>query len=307
LSLVAYLQSRLSTAKAGRFAFYGISLGAAIVAMFVKEISVTLPVLIVLIEVFFFDGKVAKRALSLLPFLLTILIIPMSLAATNGSFAIADFDQSMRTLATSPTGSRWDYLLTQFTVIVTYLRLLFLPINQNLDYDYPVYSSFFDPIVFSSFLLLLCILFFGIYLLHRSKRMEFEERHGFRVIAFGIFWFFTTLSVESSIIPIKDLIFEHRLYLPSVGFILAVMTAIGMMVRRAPTRRSREVVIALLSLVVVLLAGATHARNSVWQTEVGIWEDAAEFRYQSADLVLVLGAMQLLPFQGIKGEIIQLK
>ena len=35
--------------------------------------------------------------------------------------------------------------------------------------------------------------------------------------AFGIFWIFITLSVESSVIPIADVIFEHRMYLPMAG------------------------------------------------------------------------------------------
>jgi hypothetical protein len=41
---------------------------------------------------------------------------------------------------------------------------------------------------------------------------------GYRLISFAIIWFFVTLSVESSIIPIRDVIYEHRVYLPSVGF-----------------------------------------------------------------------------------------
>ena len=35
-----------------------------------------------------------------------------------------------------------------------------------------------------------------------------------RLIAFGILWFFVTLSVESSIIPIPMIICEYRVYLP---------------------------------------------------------------------------------------------
>ena len=46
------------------------------------------------------------------------------------------------------------------------------------------------------------------------------------VISFGILWFFITLSVESSIIPIRDAMFEHRLYLPIFGFSLAASYAV---------------------------------------------------------------------------------
>ena len=129
-------------------------------------------------------------------------------------------------MAGSADVSRWDYLNTQFRVIVTYIRLLFFPVNQNLDYDYPIYRTFFTPPVFLSFLFLLGIFCWGIYLLYRSYKSDQANRFWYRLIAFGIFWFFVTLSVESSIIPIQDVIYEHRLYLPSVGFFMAIMSGI---------------------------------------------------------------------------------
>jgi hypothetical protein len=46
------------------------------------------------------------------------------------------------------------------------------------------------------------------------------------VLAFlAIAWFFLTLSVESSVIPISDVMFEHRVYLPSAGAAIALGTA----------------------------------------------------------------------------------
>jgi hypothetical protein len=118
---------------------------------------------------------------------------------------------------------RGIYLLTQFRVIATYIRLLFLPVNQNLDYDYPLYNSLFEPGVFFSFLFLLSIFGLAIYLFKRSRKTG----NGYSLMAsFGILWFFITLSVESSIIPIRDVIFEHRLYLPSVGAVVAFGAAV---------------------------------------------------------------------------------
>ena len=35
-----------------------------------------------------------------------------------------------------------EYLFTQFNVIVYYIALLLVPINQNLDYDFPVSRGF---------------------------------------------------------------------------------------------------------------------------------------------------------------------
>jgi tetratricopeptide (TPR) repeat protein len=91
---------------------------------------------------------------------------------------------------------------------------------------------------------------------------------------FGIIWFFIALSVESSIVPIKNLIFEHRLYLPLAG----VSAAAGICAAYARVsffRRSgaKTVFIAVLAVVLALFGTSTYARNSVWQTEAGLWED----------------------------------
>ncbi|HCZ11789.1 MAG TPA: hypothetical protein DHV16_05950, partial [Nitrospiraceae bacterium] len=66
------------------------------------------------------------------------LIIPLTLITNNSlesknieaAFNIANFQNIL---------SRSEYLFTQFRVIVTYMMLMFPPVVQNLDYDYPVY------------------------------------------------------------------------------------------------------------------------------------------------------------------------
>jgi Tfp pilus assembly protein PilF len=167
--------------------------------------------------------------------------------------------------------SRLDYLFTQFRVIVTYLRLIVLPINQNLDYDYPVFHSLFTTEVFLSFLLLVTILCSGIYLLYRSR---FSYPH-MRIIAFGIFWFFITLSVESSFIPIKEIMFEYRVYLPSVGVFLFLSTICFIIMRNVENRWKSigNIVMPTLFVIIIVLTGATYARNAVWKDETTMWED----------------------------------
>jgi Flp pilus assembly protein TadD len=342
LSLVTYIKWRLmeqaSEAGANRdtplrgnlnpksgwrsVAWYLSSLISAVVAMKTKETSFTLPLIICLYEFLFFNGPVKKRVFVLVPFLLTMLIIPLGLLGLGrpAGEVIGDLSEAMRV---ETVISRWNYLFTEFRVIVTYIRLLFLPVNQNLDYDYPVYRSFLDPNVFLSFLFLLSLFGAAVYLLYRSRvtppsrvtpsrklsthpslnptssplnlrgeqRGVTDSRGGeeglwavySRLVAFGIFWFFITLSVESSVIPIADVIFEHRLYLPSVGFFLAV-TAGGFAVWRqfadrseyrenARTSRLKKIAAAALALIIVALSAATYARNNIWRSEISLWED----------------------------------
>jgi Flp pilus assembly protein TadD len=221
-----FQSSALILTSASTLTFFVLSFLSAVIAMKSKEIAFTLPLTIALYEFLFFRGTLKKRFLYLIPFLLTMLIIPLELMGLEGPAGkiIGDVSEAVKVQTDI---SRWDYLFTEFRVIVTYIRLLFFPVNQNLDYDYPIYHAFFDPNVFLSFLFLLILFSFGIYCLYRSRISHpstLNPQPSSRLAGFGILWFFITLSVESSVIPIVDVIFEHRLYLPSAGFFIAVAT-----------------------------------------------------------------------------------
>lgn len=278
LSLVCYIKSRLSSSNTSRFTFYAFAIICAVLAMKTKEISFTLPFVVVLYEFSFFRvspgsetrGFNPKRLLYLLPFLLTLLIVPMELIGYGGQ--IGDFigEAAQETEAIS----RSSYLFTQFRVIVTYMRLLFLPVNQVLYYDYPLSGSLFKPEVFVSFLFLMCVLGLGVYLYYRSR----SGSNLLRLASFGIFWFFITLSVESSIIPIRDVIYEHRIYLPGLGIVIAFLSAIFYYTFRDTA--SRKVSPAghygpffLLSIIIVILSFSTYKRNAVWKDGISPWED----------------------------------
>ncbi|MBI4837893.1 MAG: hypothetical protein HY806_01860 [Nitrospirae bacterium] len=167
ISLVMYIKSRLRwTIKAtveakaevnifSTLTFYFLSLLSAVLAMKTKEIAFTLPVTIAIYEFMFFNGKIKKKVLYLIPLLLTLFIIPLNIVDLSKNIGNLMDKISDATKVQIVSMTRWDYLFTQFRVIVTYIRLLFLPINQNLDYDYPIYYSLLNPDVFLSFLFLL--------------------------------------------------------------------------------------------------------------------------------------------------------
>jgi len=237
-----------------------------------KETAFTLPLLIVLVEFLFFAGNRRRRTALLLPFLLTLVIIPLSMLKLGSAGELIGDVSAATRLETDLT--RGDYLLTEFTVITTYLRLLLLPMNQNLDYDYPVYRSLLVPEVAVSFLLLASIVAAALFLLRHERRRPSPGR----LVSFGILWFFVTLSVESSVIPIADVIFEHRLYLPSVGFFLSLTTALFWGAERLKSRWafSERALVSFLAVAVVLCGGLGFRRNMIWQTETGIWEDVIQ-------------------------------
>jgi tetratricopeptide (TPR) repeat protein len=288
LSLVMYIKWRLAgREKKRRWLFYGVSLISAILAMKTKEIAFTLPLSITLYEMIFFKGKFDRRvSIGIIPLLLTMLIIPISMVGTMGKPLGEVLSDTGGMFRAHSTLSRWEYLTTEIPVMVTYIRLMLWPVGQSFDHDYPLHHSFFDPAVLLSFLFLSAVAGTGVYCLHRSGAAKQDSqyssapvtRHSLRLVAFGIFWFFITLSVESSIIPIADVISEHRLYLPSIGFILACTSALFYGSDKLRTKRegANKWLIMFLATVSVVFAGLAFARNVVWQSEVSLWEDVIQ-------------------------------
>jgi Flp pilus assembly protein TadD len=277
-SLVCYILWRLEgEAKEGskwkRFSVYGLSFLFCVLAMKTKENAFTLPIILLLYEYFFFEGSIALRVIHLAPFLLTLVIIPFTLLGGERSLGeMMDRILDPSSLLTKGVAKE-TYLLTQFRVMVTYLRLLLIPVNQNLDYDYPLFSSVLTPEVLASLLLHLALLGTAVTLFLKSK----STLRDWRVISFGILWFYITLSVESSIIPLKMIICEYRIYLPSVGFFVGVLSLMFLGVVRfgGTSGRVRKYVIVFLACVVGLFTALTFARNSLWADPVRLWADTA--------------------------------
>jgi tetratricopeptide (TPR) repeat protein len=203
-------------------------------------------------------------------------ILFLKFASSSGS--INDFasalDQSTRL---QTVVSRSDYLFTQFRVIITYIRLIFLPFNQRLDYDYQLLKSFFDWRVFCSLFVIVLLLGGAVWMIMKSR----NSCPHLRFIAFGILWFFLALSIESSFIPIIDLIFEHRLYLPSFGAFTAISTAVLTFAGDKDTVIKNRLLEGFL-LIALLLALVAWKRNLVWKSEVALWEDTTSKSPNSA-------------------------
>ncbi len=137
-----------------------------------------------------------------------------------------------------------EYLYTQFNVIVYYLSLLAVPVNQNIDYDFPISKDLFSapeknpgaviniplppPIV--SLAILAAIIILAAFLFFRHvpagiNRVSAKKTNASMLtISFFIIWFFVLISPTSSFIPIADVIYEHRIYLASLGpFVIFVI------------------------------------------------------------------------------------
>ena len=282
-SLLSYILARLSSADESKklpvWSWGSACFLLALLAMKSKEIAFTLPIMAVAVESAFFRGRLLKNRLFLALCTGLLLVIPLQLLYAHGTGSPESLLQHIQSATTETQNiSRVDYLLTQFRVVATYLRLLVLPINQNLDYDYPVYHSLFNPSVLAALLLHIVLAGIALALFIRSQRRVTSNTPSagisMRLAGLGIFWFYLALSVESSLIPIRDVIYEHRIYLPSVGFFMATAACVGGIASYG--RRYRTTLWAAIILLCFVLMASTIARNRKWSNEMVLWQDVLE-------------------------------
>jgi tetratricopeptide (TPR) repeat protein len=88
-----------------------------------------------------------------------------------------------------------------------------------------------------------------------------------RLLSFCILWFLGNLVIESSIFGI-EIIYEHRLYLPSMFIYLMIMIVIF---RFFKTKWAAAGVVALA----VVLGVFAHQRNTIWESDISFWTDNA--------------------------------
>lgn len=178
--------------------------------------------------------------------------------------------------------SRFDYLLTQPSVMVHYFLTFLLPANLSADTDWKVITNPFDDRVFIG----LAFVAGMIWLAWRCSRS-----HETRPAAFGILWFFVAL-LPTSVVPLAEVMNDHRLYFPIVGLILAACCAIGLLLRRSSPAVLRLSVAAGV-LVLVAHAFGVHARNRVWKDDESLWLDATLKSPQNARGLMNYGLTRL--------------
>lgn len=250
----------------------------ALCGMLTRQTVVTLPLAVVLYEMCFFQPSQLKKILRykttwfvLAIFILIALVQPYLYQFNLSHYLKATYYSHSHQ---HETVTSYNYLLTQFRVLSHYIRLFFFPNEFTFDYDYQLSKGFFELPTFLSFLFL-CFIFLGAAFIYR--------RHV--VISFGIFWFFLTLSIESSIIPIVYVIEQYRLYLPLVGLSLSLVAGLHYMLK--DIRKCSFV----LSVFIAMLCYFTIQGNKVWQTEITFWEYALKMAPHKARTNDNLGAV----------------
>jgi tetratricopeptide (TPR) repeat protein len=261
LSVALYIKGRLSKTITKKMIWFGASAIAGLAAIHSKENAYTLPIALLLTEFTLIQTKQISFRINDYRIWIGLGLIATSVLIAITRFSTVIFKPIPPSFGTPYAINSKDYLLTQISVIVKYIQLLFLPVGLNLDYNYPLSTGFFEPRTFICFLLLSSILICAIWQFYRN-----------RLLSFCLLWFFITLTIESSIVPIADLIFEHRTYLPSFGFFLLITTTLF----RYAAKIQPLTALTLCVIIAGIYGVATYQRNKIWTDEFTLWSDVIE-------------------------------
>jgi Flp pilus assembly protein TadD len=166
------------------------------------------------------------------------------------------------------------YFLTQLRVTWLYLRLVAWPDALAFDRSFAATTSFDGPVAAAALGWVLLLGLAG-WLWFRAERAD-GPRPAARLAAFGLLLWPVVLSPTSSFVPVADLAVEHRVYLASLGPLLAGAVGIDALLHRLlPRPRAAVAGAAAAGIVLLALAFALGARASTFGSADALWREAA--------------------------------
>jgi tetratricopeptide (TPR) repeat protein len=276
---------RGATALSGRMVWYGLSVLAAGAATSTKEPALVLPFVVLVYDRLFLAGswrEAVRRRWGLYLALVAVqaVILPIALAAVTPAAPapveeplLLDIQGLYRNEATfvsagfSATGvTPLSYLQTQPQVILHYLRLAVVPRPLILDYNWPVATRWWQ--IWPPGLVILVLL----------GATGWAVARGAAGGILGV-WFFAFLAVSSSIVPIADLAFEHRMYLPLAAVVAAIVLVADWGLGWIAARGGLHPVV--LKVAAAAAAGTaltvlTVVRNEDYRDPVGLYREMLE-------------------------------
>lgn len=217
-----------------------------------KETSIVFPLLIVTIDIYLLrQTDLRMKWLPWIPFFFISIIFLWVRTTVLGQVAQSNYYSG---------GTLWTTFFTMFRVVAYYLKLLFFPIELCGDYYQYQLSANFDMSVAASAGLLAMLLISALWQARKNP-----------LVPLGIGFFIITLLPVLNIIPVKILMAERFLYLPSFGLILSVFALVDTL-----SREHRAKWVLLVSISIVLFSILTYKRNFVWQNQSSFWSDVVD-------------------------------
>lgn len=240
----------------------GIVLGLSL-GLVSKENAALLPLFALVIEYTLYrrDRLGASARRRLYAFYLVMVLIPVAVFAVylighpefiTGSYALRHF-------------TPYERVLTEARVLWFYLSLFVFPVPARL-------GLFHDDIALSTGLLAPPVTLFAVTGLFALAWFALTQNRRWPVASFAILWFFAGHALESGIFGL-ELAYEHRNYLPSMGFVFLFSVTLLSLLQRTKLPQMFRILLPLG--LVTVLAFATWNRAGEWSGLLTLAENGA--------------------------------
>jgi protein O-mannosyl-transferase len=278
LALIFYFNFSRTAEMEKRIINYSAAAVFFILSLLTKETAVILPVLAVLLEFVFLSVSSGRRKLKeivkkIWP-LFGILAIYLIL-----HFTVFNFNH----ISGAPAGCLGDYcsygifkrVLVFLLVILNYFKILFLPLGLHMERAVAEFGSIYSWKILAA---LAAILLWAVTAIAFWKKTK--------GIAFGFFWFFILLLPTSGIaIKILYPTYEHFLYLPMIGFWLAIFCFVFILFDKIKNERLnvwlKRIFYVMIIAYLVFLGALTIIRNRDWRDPITFYEKNLKYSPQS--------------------------
>jgi len=260
LSLLMFILGglkRFSSKNIPSFIFYALSLFMFFVAVLCKETAITLPVILLLYDLYFMKGENWKVFRSRIGFYTLFPIIAMLIylqsphaflwAAIRGLLEKANF----------------SLILVQLDILKIPIKLFFFPINLSFEH------TIRNQVMWGSLLISIFGLVVTLFLVIKKFYLKSA------ILSFSILWFLITLAPTNSIMPRTHLISERNLYLPYFGFCLFFAVIIYLIFFKE-TRNKLLWGVSLVLLIGISFSSLVVKRNQAYATPSSLWADTLQ-------------------------------
>jgi len=275
LSLLMFILGGLKkpSRKIPGFVFYALSLLMFFVAVLCKETAVTLPVILLLYDLYFMRGEnwTAFRSRTGFYILFPTVAILIYLQSHHAFIVIGGLLEKIK----------FSLILLQLDILKLPIKLFLFPINLSFEYDIKS-QVLLGPLLISIFGLAVA-LFLVI------KKFYLKSS----ILSFSILWFLITLAPSNSIMPRIHLFSERNLYLPYFGLCLFFAIIIYLIFFKE-TRNKFVWGLSLLLLIGISFASLVAKRNQVYVTPSSLLTDTLKKNPHLVDVGKTLSVHYLM-------------
>lgn len=256
--------------------YFLISILSLIFGLLSKELAIVTPILLLLAEVvknreeYFKKFDLKRSFLKLLNrisvyFFVTFVYGILRLTVLNFSNTLNLYGET-----NEYTSNVFLRLFTFCKVLFEYFVVLIFPMELHMERSVETISGFFNIYVIGAILIIGLVTFLSIKYFKKNS-----------IYLFGLFWFFINLAPTSGITPINGIIYEHFLYLASIGFFLVIAYGFLQLLFILKNKNVVYFTLFILLSIISALGVRTILRNEEWKDPVKLYNQTLEYAPES--------------------------